>query len=181
MNGMAVGVDIVPASIWVLVASVLSGILLLLAWLLLAGTHALRGDTVEKPNRMGQFYGFTVCLLAIVVGLITISSIIGALFDRANPLDSNAPFGESLTSFSAYKATANGPFDVARRAGDSTHVVSDSSLRVEYDARVRDRLVTVRYETSKRLVTNVLLLAVAIVLFGLHWRWVRRMNGAAPA
>jgi len=22
---------------------------------------------------------------------------------------------------------------------------------------------------------------VAIVLFGLHWRWLRRMNGAAPA
>jgi len=25
------------------------------------------------------------------------------------------------------------------------------------------------------------MLLVAIVLFGLHWRWLRRMNGAAPA
>jgi len=25
------------------------------------------------------------------------------------------------------------------------------------------------------------MLLVAIVLFGLHWRWLRRVNGAAPA
>jgi hypothetical protein len=46
---------------------------------------------------------------------------------------------------------------------------------------VSDRLAHVRYDTSKSLVTNALLLLVAIVLFVLHWRWLRRMNGAAPA
>ena len=181
MNGMVFASDGTSGSFWMTAAATLFVALLLLAWLFMSATHAIRGDTVEKPNRMAQFYGFTVCLLTIVVGLVTISSIIGTMFDRANPLESNGTFGESLTSFEAYKATANDRFAVMRRVGDSTRVVTDSSLRVEYESRVRDRLAHVRYETSKSLVTNALLLLVAIVLFGLHWRWLRRMNGAAPA
>jgi hypothetical protein len=157
------------------------GILLLLAWLLMASTHAFRGDPVDKPNRMAQFYGYTVCLLAIVVGLITISSIIGTTFDRANPLVSNNMFGESLSSFGAYKASVRDRTNTFQReARDSTAVMSDAALRAQYEDRVNDRLARVRYETSKSLVTNCLLLLLAIVLFGFHWRWLRRANGAAP-
>lgn len=180
MNGMGFAADGPSGSLWMAAAATLFVALLMLAWLFISVTHAIRGDTVEKPNRMAQFYGFTVCLLAIVVGLVTISSIIGTMFDRANPLESNGDFGQSLTSFDAFKATANSPFAVTRRT-DSTRVVTDSSLRVEYESRVRDRLAHVRYETSKDLVTNVLLLLVAIALFGVHWRWLRRTNGTVPA
>jgi hypothetical protein len=178
---MAFGSDVGPGS-WMDAAGIVFVVLLLLAWLFMAANLALRGDTVEKPNRIPQFYGFTVCLLAIVVGLITISSIIGAMFDRANPLDSTSSFGESLTSFNAYKASVvNRGIGIQRINRDSTRAVSDSGLRVLYGARVSDRLAHVRYDTSKSLVTNALLLLVAIVLFVLHWRWLRRMNGAAPA
>lgn len=181
MNGLAFAADATPGSMLMTAAAVLFVVLLLLAWLLMSATNALRGDTMERPNRMSQFYGFTVCLLAIVVGLVTISSMIGATFDRANPLESNGMFGESLTSFGAYKATNRPRFIVQRSGRDSGTVVTDSSLRVEYDNRVRDRLAHVRYETSKSLVTNGLLLVLAIILFGLHWRWLRRLNGAATA
>lgn len=191
MNGMPVGGHESSGSGWVTGVAVLAAVLLLLAWLFVSATLALRGDNVEKPNRIPQFYGFTVCLLAIIVGLITIASIIGTLFDRANPLDSSGTFGESLTSFAAFKAT-----DAARlvlvespvagagvqpHANDSTRVRSDSSLRVEYDARVADRVAHVRYDTNKSLVTNGLLLLAAIVLFAIHWKWLRRMHDAAPA
>ena len=181
MNGLAFAADVTPGSIWVSIAAILFVVLLLLAWLFMSASHAIRGDTVDKPNRMAQFYGFTVCLLAIVVGLVTVSSIIGTMFDRANPLESNGMFGESLTSFGAYKATKSPRFVAQRSSSDSAVVLTDSALRVEYDNRVRDRLAHVRYETSKSLVTNGLLLLVAIILFGLHWRWLRRINGAAPA
>jgi len=191
MNGMAFGSDVGPGSLWMDAAGIVFVVLLLLAWLFMAANLALRGDTVEKPNRIPQFYGFTVCLLAIVVGLITVSSIIGTLFDRANPLDSSGTFGESLTSFSAFKATGRGRFVLveSRVAGvgvqpntkDSTRVRSDSSMRAEYDARVSDRIAHVRYDTNKSLVTNGMLLLAAIVLFVVHWRWLRRTNGAAPA
>lgn len=191
MNGLAFGADATPGSMLMTAVAVVFVALLLLAWLFVSATLALRGDNVEKPNRIPQFYGFTVCLLAIIVGLTTISSIIGTLFDRANPLDSSGTFGQSLTSFSAFKATGGARrvfvespvagAGVQRNTMDSTRLRSDSSLRAEYNARVTDRVTHVRYDTNKSLVTNGLLLLAAIVLFELHWRWLRRMNGAAAA
>src|SRR6185312_574670 len=181
MNGLAFASDVGQGS-WTDAAGFLFVALLLLSWLFGSFTLALRGDTVEKPNRIPQFYGFTVCLLAIVVGLITISSIIGTMFDRANPIQSNSVFGESLTSFAAYKATivdrGVGPVRITR---DSARTLPDSALRAVYEARVSDRLAHVRYDTDKSLVTNGLLLLAAIVLFAVHWRWLRRVNGAGSA
>lgn len=191
MNGMPLGGYESSGSVWITGVAIIAAVLLVLSWLFASATLALRGDNVEKPNRIPQFYGFTVCLLAIIVGLTTISSIIGTLFDRANPLDSSGTFGQSLASFSAFKATgaARRVFVESQAAGagvqrytmDSTRLRSDSSLRAEYNARVADRVAHVRYDTSKSLVTNGLLLLAAIVLFAIHWKWLRRMNGAAPA
>lgn len=112
------------------------------AWFFMAATLVFRGDNVEKPNRMAQFYGYSVCLIAIIVGLFTVSSLIGTSFERAHP---------------------------------------DAALHAQYNGLVQDRIAHVRYNSSKTLVTSGLLLLIAVVLFGLHWRWLRRTNGAAPA
>jgi len=127
---------------------------------------------MDKPNRTAQLYGYTVCLVALIVGLISLTAILNALFERANPLQADR-YGGALSSFEAYKAT--------RPTGDGTRAdtVPEATLRQRYDALIADRIVTTRYRTGKTLMTQGILLLVAIGLFGFHWRWVRRLNGSA--
>ena len=88
-----------PSLLWVLPLLLIGAV-----WLAVA-VLVNRGEDVDRPNRMAHLYGYTVCLISLVVGLITLASILGATFDRANPLQSDNPFGTSLASFESYKAT----------------------------------------------------------------------------
>jgi hypothetical protein len=129
---------------------------------------------MDKPNRTAQLYGYTVCLVALIVGLISLTAILNALFERANPLQANG-YGSALSSFEAYKATR------LTVDGTRTDTVSAAALRQRYDALVADRIVTTRYRTGRTLMTHGILLLVAIGLFAFHWRWVRRLNGATSS
>ena len=161
-----------------------AGPLLLLgaAWLFLAATLAFRGDDVDKPNRMAQFYGYSVCLIAIIVALMSASSVLDAAFDRANPLHAEGGFGASLTSFESYKATYRREQAMFDRTGTARpDTASEATLRQQYEALVRDRIVTAQYRTTKSFVTGTFFLLVAVALFVFHWRWVRRLNEKAAA
>jgi hypothetical protein len=59
---------------------------------------------MEKSGRAWQWYGYAVCLTAVITGLICISGLIDDTFDLANPLAGERAEG-SLTSFEAYQAT----------------------------------------------------------------------------
>jgi hypothetical protein len=152
------------------------------AWLFLAATLVFRGNDVDKPNRMAQFYGYSVCLLAIVVALVSTTSIIDAAFDRANPLQAEGGFGASLTSFESYKATYRREQAMFDRSGAARpDTASEATLRQQYEALVRDRVATTRYRTTKSFVTSTFFLLTAIALFFLHWRWVRHLSEKAAA
>lgn len=157
--------------------------LLLLGVLFVAGaTFVLKGDDVDKPNRAAQLYGYMVCLIALIVSLISLSSLIDAAFERANPLQSEFTFGVELTSFEAYKATyrrEREAFDRNKPAQSDT--ASEATLRRRYDALVADRIATTRYRTSKTFTTSGILLLICVGLFSFHWRWVRGLNAHGAA
>jgi hypothetical protein len=157
-------------------------VLLGAAWLTIAAIFALKGDDVDKPNRMAHLYGYTVCLISLIVALISLSSIFNAAFDRANPLQSEFGFGASLASFESYKATYRREqvmFDRGREAKPDT--ASDETLRARYDALARDRVAATRYRTSKSITIGSIFLVISLALFLAHWRWVRRINGIQRA
>jgi len=56
---------------------------------------------------------------------------------------------------------------------------SEGTQRRQYDAMVRDRVITTRYRTTKSLVTGTLFLLLSGALFLFHWRWVRRLDAKA--
>ncbi len=162
--------------------SALPFILLGLVWLIVASIFAFRGDEVDKPNRMAQLYGYTVCLIALVVSLISVSSILDAVFERANPLQSEMGFGAALTSFEAYKATHRREQTMLERGAPARpDTASDATLRQQYEALVKDRIATVHYRTTKSLTTSTIFFLIALGLFVFHWRWVRRLNGDRAA
>ena len=135
---------------------------------------------MDKPNRIPQIYGYTVCLVALIVALISLTAILNAMFERGNPLQVNRFGGVVLTSFDAYKAIGSrGPMPAEPNQATRRDTVTDAALRQRYDALVADRIATTRYQTGKTLATSGILLLVAIGLFAFHWRWVRRLNETA--
>src|SRR6059036_575088 len=164
-----------PSILWVLPLLLIGAV-----WLAVA-VIVHKGEDVDRPNRMAHLYGYTVCLISLVVALVTLSSILNAVFDRANPLQSDNPFGTSFSSFESYKATyrREGMFD--RAEGAKSDTLSDASLRTRYDALVRDRIAATRYRTGKSITIGFIFLVLSVVLFLTHWRWVRRLNGSQRA
>ena len=150
-------------------------------WFIVATVVALKGDTVEKPNRIAQLYGYTVCLLAVVIALVTFTSILSSVVERGNPLQNEYSFGVTLTSFEAYKATYERErVAFPRDTPAPADTASDATLRQRYDALVADRITSTQFRTTKSLLTNGVLLVIALLLFAFHWRWVRRLNGLTP-
>ena len=130
---------------------------------------------MDRTGRAWQWYGYAVCLTAVITGLICISAVINNAFDLANPLAGERADGV-LTSFEAYKATreSRAPASDQRQHVDT---LSDDALRGRYEALRADRVAQRSFRARKQLVTSVVLLIVAVILFGTHWRWLRH----APA
>ena len=147
-------------------------------WLALARSHFIRGGMVERPERVPQLYGYSVCLVAIVVMLTSLSSLVDRAFNLSDPLLGGGPefgWGEpAVTSFEAYRAT----LDRAERMGPPgeqrpREVVPEPELRRRYEGLRADRLTRASFTARRELARSLVMLAVAALLFWLHWRWVR--------
>jgi hypothetical protein len=137
-----------------------------------------------KPNRVPQIYGYTVCVIAVVTFLICATVIVNNVFDLASPIRAGYGFESSLSSFEAYKATyqRDQRSVVGGAAGDvRPDTASEATLRKRYDAVREDRIARVQFQAWKAIVTSGLLLIISVVLFALHWRWMKRQGAAAGA
>jgi hypothetical protein len=148
-------------------------------WVLLAASRFIHGGAVERPERVAQLYGYTVCLIAVIMGLISILSIVEAAFDRAAPqFAETTDFGwqePSVSSFEAYRATHERAQQLrAGPEGAKLDTVPEPELRRRYEALRADRIERVRFRARRSLVTSTLTLLLAAGLFAWHWRWVRR-------
>ena len=154
-------------------------VLALATWILLAASRFVHGGAVERPERVAQLYGYTVCLIAIVMALTSILAIVDASFDRAAPeLAETGDWGwqePSVSSFEAYRATLDRAQQF-RTGSDAPKpdTVPEVELRRRFDALRADRIERVRFKARRSLVTNTLTLVLAAGLFAWHWRWVRR-------
>jgi hypothetical protein len=161
-------------------------IIVLLLWLLLARSTYLQGDDMERPSRVAQLYGYTVCLIAVVVFLVSTNSLLENAFVLSNPLqapESGYGFPEpSVASFESYRAT----YDRERqmRSGPDAPAVRDSvpeaAMRARYEVLRADRISRVRFQAQRALATSTLSLILAIALFAIHWRWLRSRSDVGP-
>jgi hypothetical protein len=78
-------------------------------WLLLARSSLVHGGAMERSERVPQLYGYTVCLLAIVVMLVSLSSIVERIFTLADPLGSTSNVGWGGGPSRTFVARRNGP------------------------------------------------------------------------
>jgi hypothetical protein len=166
-----------PAPLF-LIALLIAAVPLVL-WIGFASTLARR-DAVDRPNRIAQWYGYSVCLVSVVVLLFTLTGMVNNLFTLANPLQGENDFGPALSSFEAYRATHHqSPYlDPAEREAVRRAPPTDAELRTRYQALRADRIERNRYGAQRALVSAGLLSAFAAALFLFHWRWLRRLAGA---
>lgn len=180
----ALGLDVVASGVGTAFNAIELVLILVvtLLWFVVAASVALKGDGMDRANRLAQLYGYTVCLVAVIVALTTITSLLDAAIDKAHPLQSEYNFGASLTSFESYKATYPRERAMQGRLEASVpDTSSEATVRSRYDALVADRLAATAYRTSKTFVSGGTMLFLALILFGVHWRWLRRLNGTTTA
>ncbi|MGH7713459.1 MAG: hypothetical protein ACREOG_19385, partial [Gemmatimonadaceae bacterium] len=132
----------------VIALAILLGLLILLpAWLVLARSRFLSGesDVATTVHRIPQLYGYSVCLIAIITALLSVSSLIDNVFRLRDPLRADerlGAFGPSFESFEAYKAThrRGDPFFSAAGRSVPEETLSDDDLRRRYEALRADRI-----------------------------------------
>ncbi len=173
-----------PPGIIGFVGSALVGIVVIAAWVILASSRFVQGGVVERPERVPQLYGYTVCLIALVWALTSVVSIVDATLTLSAPLyrgDREFPGMEpSVSSFEAFRTT----YDMSRRymsGGDPSaaklETVPEPELRRRFDALRADRTERNSVDARRSLITSVLSLLIAAALFAFHWRWLTRRVG----
>ena len=141
-------------------------------------------------SRIAQVYGYAVCFITVIVMLIAIKQVVDAAFDLSDPIRAEGGgygrMGRPLTNFEVYRMEARrqpemrgGPTPVgtARAPGDT---LTDAQLRQMFDAEREQAIGNAKFRATRSLVGNLLLIILASVLFGIHWRWLKRRD-ALPA
>ena len=167
---------------------VILAVILIAAWVILAGSRFVQGGVVERPERVPQLYGYTVCLIGLLWGLTSAVSLVERLLERAEPTLAPAnefgAWGEpSVTSFEAFRAT----YDRARRfspgedRGPRADSIPEAELQRRYQALRADRIAQAQFRTRNGMITSLVGLILGSALFVFHWRWLRRRGADLEA
>jgi hypothetical protein len=162
--------------------AVVAALVLIAAWVILAGSRFVQGGVVERPERVPQLYGYTVLLVALVWGLASVLSLVENALVLRNPVyhtESEWGWGEpSVTSFEAFRANYDRAREMRAEPGAARpDPTPEPELRRRFEALRADRVERARVRAQRSLVTSGLSLLIAAALFAFHWRWLRRKVG----
>ncbi len=135
---------------------------------------------MEKPHRVAQVYGYTVCLVCVIAFIICIANLIPSIMDLSDPLHASGMFipagTPSLASFENYKMDI---LKSSSKEGDKTtpdYIPDDQTLRKMYEAARADKIDSANHQSIRSIVVNSLVMAICILLFAVHWIWMRRLG-----
>lgn len=140
-------------------------------------------------SRIAQVYGYAVCFITVIVMLISIKSLVDAVIDLSDPIRADAGgygrSGRSLSNFELYKLDARReprlPASVAAPAKAQVDSLSDTDLRRLYEAEREQAMGNVKFRAVRTLIGNGLLIIVSVILFLVHWRWLRERDVVTAA
>ncbi len=140
---------------------------------------------MEKPHRVAQVYGYTVCLVAVIAFIICVANLIPSIMDLSDPLHAGNQFinanSPSLASFENYKMDI---LKTSTKEGEKTSaefIPDDQTLKQMYEAARTDRITSANHVSIRSIVVNSLVIVICLVIFTIHWIWVRRLTRAAAA
>ena len=122
---------------------------------------------MENKNKFIQVYAVVVCVVAIITFLISASNFISSAMDRASADEGSVTF----SSFENYKMEKMKDIDK-----DQAYIPNDEELRNMYQSgKERDKENNI-HRANKSMLVNGIILGIAIILFGSHWRLMRRFS-----
>ena len=141
---------------------------------------------MDRTNsRIAQVYGYAVCFITVIMILFSIKSVVDAVIDLSDPIRSDAGgvgrSGRSLSSFELYKVDSRQPRPPVPAGAAPAKVapedsLSDADLRHLYEAEREQAIGNVRFRAMRTLIGNGLLILVSVILFIVHWRWLRERD-----
>ncbi|MGH7665546.1 MAG: hypothetical protein ACRENI_14845 [Gemmatimonadaceae bacterium] len=152
---------------------------------------------MEKSNRFAQFYGYAVCLIAVVTLLIASGNAINPIFDLSRPLESQESWrfgGERLpATFELYRLEYRergylagsrsqpaappevGVAVIEPDAQPARKPMTDEELRRSYETKRAEYISSASFAATRSLVGGLFLVLLAVTLFLWHWRWLARL------
>ncbi len=144
------------------------------------------------PSRflIQRIYGYLVCLVAIITLLISASMLTNSIFELSRPRNFN-PLPEANVSYQDYRLRElERAATVKEKTGRLEVIPDDTMLRRMYDEdrRNQQRIAQEqqksqeafeRWNGMRAIVTSSIMLVIAVILFMLHWRWVRSLDRGA--
>jgi hypothetical protein len=134
---------------------------------------------MEKSQKVGaQIYAYSVCIVALITFLISVTTLVNAFIDLQDPLHvfGWAPGGPSLASYENYKMDILKSSQKGNESLQASYVPDDQTLRAMYEAARADRIQSVKHQSNKSIIVGSLLIFICVILFVTHWRWVRKLN-----
>jgi hypothetical protein len=138
---------------------------------------------MEKPQKLAaQIYGYTICLVAVITLLVTITTFVNSLFDLQDPLHSTdwrAMGSPSLASFENYKMDvlkSTPKRDKEGTAENASYIPDDKTLNAMYEAAKADKIQSVKHSGHQQITISTLLIVICSILFITHWTWMRKIR-----
>jgi len=128
----------------------------------------------EKSTKIQMIFGYAVCLVAIIVFLICISSMVYSLIDLTDPFNAYRSYGKdapSLASFNNYKVDIIRSLDVEHNL-----LLDDTTLEEMYKSARQDAISKVKHDAYRSLFVNGFIVVITILLFIFFWIWLKRLS-----
>lgn len=134
---------------------------------------------MEKSSKVGaQIYGYAVCLIAVITLLITITTLVNAVFDLQDPLHAGwQPQGSpSLASYENYKMDVLKSTQKGEGATQSSYVPDEKTLLAMYESAKNDKIQSSKLSAHRSMTISIMLIIICSVLFITHWRWMQKVS-----
>ena len=134
---------------------------------------------MEKSKKVGaQIYGYSVCLVAVITFLISVTTLVNAIIDLRDPLHSGwtQPGSPSLASFENYKMDILKTTQTGAGSAQASYIPDDQTLRSMFEAVKADKIQSTRHKANQSVIIGGLLIIICIILFVTHWQWMRKIQ-----
>lgn len=118
---------------------------------------------MEKPHRGALFYGYTICLVAVITFLISTASLVNSIIDLGDPLHTGTGYGKvSLVSFENYKMDVLKAPQKDGETSKPTYIPDDQTLRIMYEDVKADRIQSAKHQSGRSIIVNSLLIIICV-------------------
>ncbi|MEK6615997.1 MAG: hypothetical protein AABZ32_07795 [Bacteroidota bacterium] len=126
---------------------------------------------------MAQVYGYLVCLVTVITFLICTTTMINAVIDLGDPIHAgftraNDP---SLASFENYKMDMLKTSQSNGESSKASYTPDDQTLRAMYESAKSEKIQKERHDANRTIIVDSILIAICFLLFGTHWKWMRKL------